>query len=382
MDIESVNINEFRQDFNISKELRYKYGEINTPFSLIVNMYSLFDKSCFEDPEKRWLDIGAGSGYFSFVLFKYLFEGLRDKIPDTKERKIHIIKNMIYMTEIREENCIKLKSLFGEESNVLCGDFLSLTIGYTFDYVVGNPPYNNNGLKKVPTNNSSDKKEDGSTVWIPFIKKSVDLLNENGKMVVIIPSIWLKPDKAKMYDFMTSYKLEKIHCMSNTESNRVFNGYAQTPTCYFLLTKAPSIGYVTVFDKDCNSYVEWDVREKQPIPVFGASVLQKITNYLNKNNRLNVVKTNLPPKKCKLSDIKTEEYPFPNIKTCQLNKSSPELVFNYSNIHLPYFNKKTKLIMAHKMYGFPYIDVDGIYGISNRDNYVIDGYSSQRAREI
>jgi hypothetical protein len=27
--------------------------------------------------------------------------------------------------------------------------------------------------------------------------------------------------------------------------------------------------------------------------------------------------------------------------------------------------------MAHKMYGFPYIDVTGIYGLSNRDNYVI-----------
>lgn len=27
--------------------------------------------------------------------------------------------------------------------------------------------------------------------------------------------------------------------------------------------------------------------------------------------------------------------------------------------------------MAHKMYGFPYIDRDGIYGISTRDNYII-----------
>ena len=27
--------------------------------------------------------------------------------------------------------------------------------------------------------------------------------------------------------------------------------------------------------------------------------------------------------------------------------------------------------MAHKMYGFPYVDFEGKYGISNRDNYVI-----------
>jgi hypothetical protein len=30
-----------------------------------------------------------------------------------------------------------------------------------------------------------------------------------------------------------------------------------------------------------------------------------------------------------------------------------------------------KLVLAHKMYGFPYYDVSGVYGISNRDNYVI-----------
>ena len=27
--------------------------------------------------------------------------------------------------------------------------------------------------------------------------------------------------------------------------------------------------------------------------------------------------------------------------------------------------------MAHKMYGFPYIDKEGVYGISSRDNYII-----------
>jgi len=27
--------------------------------------------------------------------------------------------------------------------------------------------------------------------------------------------------------------------------------------------------------------------------------------------------------------------------------------------------------LAHKMYGFPYLDISGTYGISNRDNYVV-----------
>ena len=43
-----------------------------------------------------------------------------------------------------------------------------------------------------------------------------------------------------------------------------------------------------------------------------------------------------------------------------------------------------KLVLAHKMYGFPYLDVSGEYGISTRDNYVISGcnYSVDELQEI
>ena len=43
---------------------------------------------------------------------------------------------------------------------------------------------------------------------------------------------------------------------------------------------------------------------------------------------------------------------------------------NYSNVKCSYADKP-KLVLAHKMYGFPYYDISGTYGISNRDNYVI-----------
>ena len=47
----------------------------------------------------------------------------------------------------------------------------------------------------------------------------------------------MKPDRFRMYHFLTQYKIEKIHCFTNTETNRIFKGEAQTPTCYFLLTR-------------------------------------------------------------------------------------------------------------------------------------------------
>ena len=49
---------------------------------------------------------------------------------------------------------------------------------------------------------------------------------------------------------------------------------------------------------------------------------------------------------------------------------SPEIQINYSNKPLA-FSQQTKLVLAHKMYGYPYLDISGEYGISNRDNYII-----------
>lgn len=367
-----MDISNFKQNFNVDKEIRYKYGEINTPFFLVDKILDLIDECEFTMPNKKWLDIGSGSGYFSMMLYKRLFNGLENKIKNPQERSKHIIENMIYMTEIRKENCDLLEDLFGENCNLFKGDFLSLNLDETFDFVIGNPPYNNNGLKKVPSNNVSNKKEDGTTVWIPFIKKSVDLLRDNsGQMAVIIPSIWMKPDKARMYNFMLNYKLEYLNCMTNTETNKVFNKYAQTPTCYFKLTKVKNPGFVTVYDKDIDEYVTWKTRENRPIPLFGYSVLKKLNEKLTDENKLIVSKTNLPSKQSIFSNEKTDVYLYTCVNTCVIiDKVRPELVIEYCNRQEAYHGIP-KLIMAHKMYGFPYVDADGEYGISNRDNYVI-----------
>ena len=401
IDIHNIDLNLIKQHFEVSKEIRYKYGEINTPFFLINKMLELIPLNEFKNPHKKWLDIGSGCGYFSMVLYKKLYLNLSDVLLDPLLRREHIIHNMIYMSEIREDNCDTLERFFGKDCNLIKGDFLSSNVNIEFDFVIGNPPYNNNGLKKVPTNTFVNKKEDGTTVWIPFIKKSVELLKKDGMMVVIIPSIWLKPDKALMYDFMMNYRIESLHCMSNTETNKVFNKYAQTPTCYFRLIKTENPGFVEIIDnngnnKDSGNSVIWNIYNKEmkasiPIPVFGASILKKIHIKLNDDNKLKVFKTNLPLKKSRFSNIQDEEFSYSNIKTCKTidvpyknvignNKETkgkickPELVIEYSNYPQPFYGE-TKLIMAHKMYGFPYIDSSGIYGISNRDNYIIKNKS-------
>jgi hypothetical protein len=371
-----------------TRENKELFGEVFTPFNLINKILNLIPEKVFENPSLKWLDPGAGTGNFSIILYFKLFDSLSEKIPDIEERKTHIIKNMIFMIELRSENVEILTTIFGQDANIYEGDYLNYPHNseinditpQLFDVIIGNPPFNCNGQKKVPTNNIDNKKQDGTTLWSVFVTKSMDILkNMTGILCILIPSIWLKPDKKRMYEFLTQYNIKKLNCMSNTETNKIFKGNAQTPSCYFLLTKKKSDNRISIFDKDRNEYIDYYLKPHAPIPVFGQNIVNKLQKYCE-NNIIKVVKTNMPPQNAILSTIKTKEYPYPNIKTCILQNKNPELIINYSNKPLS-FSQQTKLVLAHKMYGFPYLDTYG-YGISNRDNYIIKEYTLQQLKLI
>ena len=385
MAIYSLDLLTFKQTFSVTNADKLEYGEIYTPFSLIHKMLDLFEPTVFTIPEKKWLDIGAGLGYFSIALFERLNIGLTAAgwTNETKRKK-HIIENMLYMAEVKPANIDALREMFGSGANILVGDFLgdggSGDIGI-YDYIIGNPPYNANGMKKVPTNKESNKKLDGTTAWMKFVKKSLALLREDtGQLCLIVPSIWLKPDKAGIHQLLTKYKIEKMHCLSGNETNLMFKGEAQTPTCYFLLTKRPEQAehLISLYDIKRQSYVNFPHKSGEPIPIFGSTIIQKLQKWIviGGGGPLHVKKSNMPSVKSKFTETPyndtSKQYPYINIKSCLLEGLQPVLLINYSDIPQAFQGVK-KLVLAHKMYGFPYYDKTGIYGISNRDNYVITG---------
>ena len=385
MAIYNLDLSTFQQNLNVSNEDKLEYGEIYTPFSLINKMLDLFEPAVFTKADKRWLDIGAGQGYFSIVLFDRLNKGLastaHDKWSDETKRKQHIVGNMLYMAELKETNINALREMFGVNANILVGDFIEEEEGsssstiHIYDYIIGNPPYNANGMKKVPTNKEANKKMDGTTAWMKFVEKSLVLLKpEMGQLCLIIPSIWLKPDKAGIHLLLTRYKIEKLHCLTGNETNYIFSGEAQTPTCYFLLTKRDCTETISLYDKKRQSYVNFTYIGGSPIPMFGSSIVQKLQPWIAVTNGcLKVFKTNMPPSKSKFIETPYDKtYPYVNIKSCLLEGLHPTLLINYSDTPQAFQGVK-KIVLAHKMYGFPYYDKTGAYGISNRDNYVIAG---------
>jgi tRNA1(Val) A37 N6-methylase TrmN6 len=377
-------IDYFKQEIKVTKADKLEYGEIYTPFTLIDQMLNIFAPAVFTDPKKTWLDVGAGQGYFSMRLFARLNKGLALLLPNETERKTHIVQNMLYMSELKASNVTALKEMFGDKANIISGDFCTYDVcGKTYDYIIGNPPYNSRGMKKVPTNKERSKSQDGVTLWTTFIRKSLTLLKlTTGQMCMIIPSIWLKPDKSQIHQYLTRYKIEKMHCFSNSETNAIFKGEAQTPTCFFLLTNVPSDNTIQLYDTQRKAYVTFPHTTGNPIPLFGSHLIQKLQPWLKKAGALKVQKTNMPAKKSQFTTQPyTTDYPYMNITTCVLAGLQPELLLNYSDIPQTFHGIK-KLVLAHKMYGFPYWDKHGTYGISNRDNYVILQKTDQEFEQL
>ena len=171
---------------------------------------------------------------------------------------------------------------------------------------------------------------------------------------------------------MLKYNIHKIFTLSSTETKKVFHGEEQIPTCYFLLENKQNSNNIKIYDHVCEKYVRF-TPVNCSLPVYAISIIKKLQKFVKKYGYLRVEKTNIRPERVKnltLSDVKTDNCNYANIYTCKLTKQKPYLCINYSNQKCPYINK-SKIIMAHKMYGFPYYDKEGLYGITGRDNFII-----------
>ena len=76
--------------------------EVFTPPEVANAMLDLLPQEIFSDPNAKFLDPACKSGVFLREIAKRLIEGLKDKIPDLKERVNHIFTKQLYAIAITE----------------------------------------------------------------------------------------------------------------------------------------------------------------------------------------------------------------------------------------------------------------------------------------
>lgn len=129
---------------------------------------------CFDDPIKTFADLYVKSGHHLVLIAKRIYnsEAIKEIYPDDNERLHHILKNQIFgVSPSKIISLIAGNYLYGSEGdsdimgnirrNLVCADTLAAAedgtmqqlindkFGHlmkegtdvTFDYIVGNPPY-------------------------------------------------------------------------------------------------------------------------------------------------------------------------------------------------------------------------------------------------
>ena len=134
---------------------------------LVNEMLDALPKDVWTKSYLKWLDPCSGMGNFPIAVYIRLHDGLKEKIKDEKERKKHILENMLYMSELNKKNTLITKQIFDINQeyklNIYEGD--SLKVDYNkefkinkFDIIMGNPPYQKENKKnnsaKGGTNNN------------------------------------------------------------------------------------------------------------------------------------------------------------------------------------------------------------------------------------
>ena len=223
-------------------------------------MLDKLPKEVWSNPDLKWFDPAVGVGNFMIFVYYRLMENLKTSFPDDIERKAHIIKNMLYMSELNPVNIKECIKIFGNELNIYEGDTLKMdtfdVFGINqFDIIVGNPPFNSSGA--VGT---------GNTIWQLFVKLSLDTwLNKNGYLVYVHPSSWRKPNTVRSRNFGLYKLMTKNNTILYLEIHDSKDGLktfkAGTRYDWYVIKRAKNNNYKTinklgpsVFNKNYNIF--------------------------------------------------------------------------------------------------------------------------------
>ena len=274
-------------------------GEVFTPMSEVNEELDKLDeyyikvnkKSIFTELNFKWFDPAVGMGNFQVAVYLRLMIGLNSQIPNEKDRKKHIIENMLYMSELNKKNCHIIKQIFNvnNEYNLKLheGDTLALNITdkwnlqlHSFDVVLGNPPYNKGGIRSHTGKQLGEKNE---TIWTKFIEQAFQLLKPDGFIVFINPLSWLKKSHS-LHNIMLEKHIVWMKLWDNIKSLSTING--KIPISLYILqntlntTRKQTELISEIQSKKLTTISSEYLNSKYSIPLAYHSIFNKLINFI------------------------------------------------------------------------------------------------------
>ena len=207
-------------------------GEVFTPQNIINEMLSKLPASLWTDPGLRWFEPSAGQGQFVLEVYRRL------RAHHTHD---HIVRNMLFMSEIEARNASVCRSLFGPHANIYTGNTLTAP-GYggwahTFDVVFGNPPFN------TP---SGAKRNRENQLWRLFLNRALDSwLVKGGYFCFLHPPGWRLPGDEL---FLRMQNLNVLYLSMHDQREGQLAFKSATRFDWYALRNEPAGGPTTVRD--------------------------------------------------------------------------------------------------------------------------------------
>ena len=373
-------IKKFISNNEISKnEKKKQNGEVFTPYEIIIKMlnelektyFLKYNKNIYSNKDLKWFDNSSGIGNFMIVIYYKLNIGLKVIIPDNKMREKHILENMLYMSELDKnnvDNCIKyFNPNCKYKLNINCGDSLIFDIKKIFkidnvDIIIGNPPY-----QKPNNKNNSARGGTNNNLYIDFIKKSIEQLNNDGYLVYIHPQNWRKIGVNILNDILAY----KIDFLGLNYGGKLFKNVSVNTDLYVICkTKNNNFdSVVECYDKKNKLIMEdkFKINDVDFIPKYYSkdiqSILTKILKYgENRNCIINSFCHKIREHVSHIDD-KTDKHIYPLYNT----SGNP---YCYFSLKKHFDQDKKKVIMSCSGKLSPVYD-NGKYGTTQDSMYII-----------
>ena len=264
-----------RRHATVKLKEKGELGEVFTPVAVIDDMLASLPASVWRSAKLRWLDPACGIGQFPLKIisggngYPGLFVGLAKIIPNEVARMRHILEQL-YCYDINPKNTAVLRREFarlcpGASNNIITGDFLRGGGDVrNYDIIVGNPPYNSRGTKRV-----GEKR-----VHIRFVERALQVLAPRGYLLFICPPNYRQAGSTMNRLFGESHgSFDYIHIYGPEETHRLFKIQARVDS--FLWENGRSSGETRIIDEyGMKSNVKLDLSEH--IPNFGHTIFEKL----------------------------------------------------------------------------------------------------------
>jgi adenine-specific DNA-methyltransferase len=345
-----------------------QFGEVFTPMTLVSEMLDKLPLEVWKNKNLKWLDPCCGMGNFPIAVYLRLMEELSDEIEDIKERKKHILENMLYMCELNKKNVLVCNQIFDINNeyklNLYEGD--SLLIDYNklfkikqFDIIMGNPPYQKENKK-----NDSARGGTNNNLYLEFINNAISLLMSNGYLLFIHPLNWRKIGSKIFTEFIN----RNIHYLKLNYGGEFFENVS-VKTDYYVLKNSHSKNYKSIIEYINN-------KEIFSSNVILSNTLEFIPNMFNEHINSILDKINIYGKQYECIISSDCHKTRPHVKKGKDEKYQYQL-FNTSGNPYEYFSSKPhknqyskKIILSNSGKLSPLYD-DGKLGTTQDSMYIL-----------